>query len=212
MLLNLLDPVMEERLIRNPKLLIEMVNAAGKSINHVFIDEVQKIPKLLDLVHLLIETTSLKFILTGSSARKLKHGGANLLAGRAFVYNLYPFSFFEINNLSLKQVLEWGLLPKIFHLRSKDEKTRFLQSYAYTYLKEEIWAEQFIENLDPFNHFFRKRLNGKPKFYFFDTGVVRALRNILNVSLEESTSLYGETFEHFIILECIKLANYFRSD
>ena len=96
MLLNLLDPVMEERLIRNPKLLIEMVNAAGKSINHVFIDEVQKIPKLLDLVHLLIETTSLKFILTGSSARKLKHGGANLLAGRAFVYNLYPFSFLRL--------------------------------------------------------------------------------------------------------------------
>ncbi len=262
MLLNLLDPVLEERLIRNPRLLIEMINAAGKSINHVFIDEVQKIPKLLDLVHLLIETTSLKFILTGSSARKLKHGGANLLAGRAFVYNLYPFSFFELNNLSLKQVLEWGLLPKIFHLRSKDEKTRFLQSYAYTYLKEEIWAEQFIKNLDPFryflevaaqmngkvlnfsniaretgvddktvknyysiledtligfnlnpfNHSFRKRLNGKPKFYFFDTGVVRALRNILNVSLEESTSLYGETFEHFIILECIKLANYFRPD
>jgi predicted AAA+ superfamily ATPase len=116
MLLNLLDPVLEERLIRNPRLLIEMINAAGKSINHVFIDEVQKIPKLLDLVHLLIETTSLKFILTGSSARKLKHGGANLLAGRAFVYNLHPFSFFELNNLSLKQVLEWGLLPKIFHL------------------------------------------------------------------------------------------------
>jgi hypothetical protein len=64
-----------------------------------------------------------------------------------------PFSFFELNNLSLKQVLEWGLLPKIFHLRSKDEKTRFLQSYAYTYLKEEIWAEQFIKNLDPFRYF-----------------------------------------------------------
>ena len=114
MLLNLLDPVLEERLARNPKLLIEMINAAGKSINHVFIDEVQKIPKLLDLVHLLIETTSLKFILTGSSARKLKHGGANLLAGRAFVYNLYPLSVFELNNLSLKQVLEWGLLLAIF--------------------------------------------------------------------------------------------------
>ena len=114
MLLNLLDPVLEERLARNPKLLIEMINAAGKSINHVFIDEIQKIPKLLDLVHLLIETTSLKFILAGSSARKLKYGGANLLAGRAFVYNLYPFSVFELNNLSLKQVLEWGLLLAIF--------------------------------------------------------------------------------------------------
>ena len=278
--LNLLDPILEEKLQRNPKLLIEMINAADKSLKYVFIDEVQKIPKLLDLVHLLIETTSLNFILTGSSARKLKHGGANLLAGRAFVYNLYPFSFFEIQesikdegvaeigvqlhgqDTSLKQILEWGLLPKIFQLKSKEEKLRFLQSYSYTYLKEEIWAEQFIKNLDPFryflevaaqmngkilnfsnvardtgvddktvknyysiledtligfnlnpfNHSFRKRLNAKPKFYFFDTGVVRALRNILNVSLEESTSLYGETFEHFIILEVMKLTSCFKPD
>jgi len=79
----------------------------------VIIDEVQKIPELLDVVHRLIEDKGIKFGLTVSSARKLKHGGANLLAGRAFVYNLFPFTSFELGeSFRLEDALMWGTLPK----------------------------------------------------------------------------------------------------
>src|SRR5262245_45566338 len=80
--IDLLDPICEEPLSRTPGELKAMVGSLSSEITHVIIDEVQKIPKLLDLVHALIESTEKKFVLTGSSARKLRHGGANLLAGR----------------------------------------------------------------------------------------------------------------------------------
>lgn len=261
--LNLLDPEQEARFALNPKELINLVLALPKKITHVIIDEVQKVPKLLDAVHFLCEKTQKNFILTGSSARKLKLGGANLLAGRAFVYNLFPFTFLELRDrFNLSAALQWGLLPKVVFLKTHEEKQLFLQAYATTYLKEEIWGEHFIRRLDPFRkflevaaqcnakimnyaniardtgvddktikeyfglledtligfflepfkHSFRKRLSAKPKFYFFDCGVVRALSRSLSVPLIASTSVYGEAFEHFIILECIKLAAYFKPE
>ena len=99
----------------------------------------KRVPRLLDIVHDLIETTSKKFILTGSSARKLKHGGANLLAGRAFVYNLFPFSFLEFSEpVNLIEYLQWGMLPKIFEYNDLNKKMLFLDAYTNTYLKEEV--------------------------------------------------------------------------
>ncbi|MFT3741559.1 MAG: AAA family ATPase [Gammaproteobacteria bacterium] len=261
--LDLLDPLQEEQLTRSPGELKAIVAALPSEITHVIIDEIQKIPKLLDVVHSLIESTDKKFVLTGSSARKLRHGGANLLAGRAFVYHLYPFSFLEIEDqFELDAALRWGMLPQIYDLTTDEEKLKFLQAYTQTYLREEIWIEQFIRKLDPFRKFlevcaqcngkiinvnnlatdvgvdpktinayfsiledtligfflepyqdsFRKRLSKKPKFYFFDTGVSRALARLLSVPLRHSTSMYGEVFEHFIILECIKLASYFKPE
>lgn len=258
--IDLLDPIKEEYYTRSPADLAAQVIALNPNITHIVIDEIQKIPKLLDVVHSLIEKTNKKFILTGSSARKLKLGGANLLAGRAFVYNLFPLSFIELGDkFDLQQVLSWGMLPRLLTLPSETEKQRFLMAYTQTYLKEEIWAEQFIRKLDPFRYFlevaaqcngkiininniakdvgvddktiksyfsiledtllgfflepfhtsFRKRLSEKPKFYFFDTGVTRSLSRLLTVPLNASTSMYGDVFEHFIILECIKLANYY---
>ena len=94
LMLNLLDPELEARFLRSPGELEQVVKATGPKIRFIVIDEIQKVPKLLDLVHHLIESTDKIFVLTGSSARKLKQGGANLLAGRAFVYNLHPFSCF----------------------------------------------------------------------------------------------------------------------
>jgi uncharacterized protein len=111
--LNLLKPSEEQRFATHPDELINIVKALPDQINHIVIDEVQKVPRLLDVVHELIETTNKKFILTGSSARKLKHGGANLLAGRAFVYHLYPFSYLEVTPPGvLADYLQWGMLPK----------------------------------------------------------------------------------------------------
>ena len=261
--INLLLASEESRFARRPDELIAVVNGLSSSITHVVIDEVQKIPKLLDIVHELIETTSIHFVLTGSSARKLKYGGANLLAGRAFVYHLHPFVYSEITDqFDLMNALQWGMLPKIIDHETTEKKKRFLYAYTTTYLKEEIWAEQFIKKLDPFRYFlevaaqsngklinfsniandvgcdiktiqnyftlledtllgfflppfqhsFRKRLSKTPKFYFFDTGVVRALSGLLSLPLKESTSSYGEIFEHFIILQCKFLASYFFPD
>jgi predicted AAA+ superfamily ATPase len=92
--LDLLDPALEDRLSRNPGDLTVLLGDA--SPEWVIVDEVQKSPRLLDVVHSLIESRKQKFILTGSSARKLKRGGANLLAGRAYVYDLFPFVSTEI--------------------------------------------------------------------------------------------------------------------
>lgn len=261
--LNLLKQTEEQRFARNPDELLSIVRLLPKHITHIIIDEVQKLPSLLDLVHELIETTDKQFILTGSSARKLKHGGANLLAGRAFVYHLSSFTDIEIpHSEELMHHLQWGTLPKIFDYSTAKKKALYLEAYTNTYLKEEIWAEQFIRELAPFrrflevaaqsngklinfsniardvgvsdqtiqkyysiledtligffleafHHSFRKRLSKTPKFYFFDTGVVRALTNQLNVPLTPSTSHFGEVFEHFIILQCKQLAGYYHRD
>ena len=117
--IDLLDTEFEEKFSKNPRELIEIVEALPNKIKYIIIDEVQKNPKLLDIVHLLIERKKKIFILTGSSARKLKYGGANLLAGRAFVYDLHPFSYLEVEDkFDLKNVLHWGLLPKIYSLKN----------------------------------------------------------------------------------------------
>ncbi len=260
---NLLKIEIQERFIKNPDELSGIVKALPDNIKYIIIDEIQKAPKLLDVIHDLIETTDKHFIMTGSSARKLKGGGANLLAGRAFVNSLHPFSYFEIEDrFDLMEALHWGLLPKIFEYPDNELKTRYLQTYAHTYLKEEIWEEHFVKKLEPFRRFlevaaqmngkiinysniaqdvgiddktvktyytmledtligfylegfehsFRKRLSTKPKFYFFDTGVTRALSRMLSVPLIPSTAGYGDAFEHFIILECIKLRDAHHSE
>lgn len=154
--LDLLDPEIELRFLENPNDLIALVEGMPDSATHVIIDEIQKAPKLLDVVHLLIEKKKTKkiFILTGSSARKLKLAGVNLLAGRAFVYHLYPFTYLELTDqFKLNDALTWGLLPKVIHLSTTTAKKKFLQSYALTYLKAEVWAEHLIKKLDPFRRF-----------------------------------------------------------
>ncbi|MDA0772641.1 MAG: AAA family ATPase [Cyanobacteria bacterium] len=261
--LDLLNPELESRFKRNPNILIEIVNSLTDDEKYIVIDEVQKVPELLDIVHGLIERTPKLFILTVSSARKLKRGNANLLAGRAFTYKLYPFTSFElVDNFNLSHALHWGLIPKVQEFETDKAKEKFLIAYAQTYLKEEIFAEQFVRALDPFRHFlelaaqmngkilnftklsrdigiddktikkyysiledtllgfslkafkhsFRKQLQTKAKFYLFDTGVKRSLDNTLSIPLKEGSSAYGEAFEHFIILEIIKLSSYFHED
>jgi predicted AAA+ superfamily ATPase len=154
MYLDLLDPALEDRLSRNPNDLHLLLG--NESYEWVIIDEVQKVPRLLDIVHSLIETRNQKFILTGSSARKLKRGGANLLAGRAFVYNLFPFVTHEIgDHYNLPSLLQFGSLPKVVTAESLEERKAYLRSYALTYIKEEVSAEQILRKLDPFRNFLR---------------------------------------------------------
>jgi len=152
--INLLDPLEEEKFSLDPKELLNRIEQLKKSHTHIFIDEIQKTPKLLDLVHHAIEKTDLIFALTGSSARKLKRGGANLLAGRAFTYYFFPYSHRELGeNFNLQFALRWGTLPKVLNLQSDEERQLYLRSYVNTYLKEEIAEEQVVRKLDPFRKF-----------------------------------------------------------
>ena len=154
------------------------------------------------------------------------------------------------------------MLPKIFEFKTDEHKRQYLEAYAHTYLKEEIWAEHFVRDLDPFRNFlevaaqangtiinfsniardvgvdiktvqkyfsivvdtllefflnafqhsFRKRLSHSPKFYFFDTGVVRTLANQLTLPVLEKTSRYGELFESFILTQVITLSQYYHRE
>lgn len=261
--INLLDPDQEALYSRDPGALSRHIQSLEKDTKWVFIDEVQKVPKLLDVVHNSIENDKMFFALTGSSARKLKRGSANMLAGRAFVFHLYPFTHKELGSrFSLQDVLEWGSLPKIFEFDNATDKARFLKSYTQTYLKEEILVEQIVRKLEPFRHFLeiaaqqngeivnfsniardvgvdtvtcqsyfqiledtlighllpsyhrsiRKRQRVNPKFYLFDIGVKRAFDGTTGQNLIPGTYSYGKTFEHFIILEALRLNDYYEKN
>ncbi|MBI2026761.1 MAG: ATP-binding protein [Deltaproteobacteria bacterium] len=150
--IDLLKDEDEEKFRINPDLLSEIL--ANNPYEWVVIDEVQKIPKLLDIIHLEIEKKKTKFVLTGSSARKLKRGAANLLAGRAFTYQLYPLCHIELgDSFQLEDLLQFGSLPHLYELTTKQDRIEFLRSYVKTYLKEEILSEQLIRKVDPFRDF-----------------------------------------------------------
>ena len=124
----------------------------GKRDSLVVIDEIQKIPALLDEVHWIIENTSQAFLLTGSSARKLRRGHANLLAGRAWRRQMLPLTSQEVDEIDLEQVMISGLLPP--HFLSTDP-IEDLRAYVGDYLKEEIAAEALTQNIPAFAEFLR---------------------------------------------------------
>lgn len=130
----------------------------------IVIDEIQKLPGLLDEVHRLIQKNHYKFLLTGSSARKLKHGGANLLAGRARESRLFPLTSQEIANFDLLRLLNQGGLPEIY---DSDDPNEDLAAYVDTYLKEEIKAEAVTRNVAAFSEFLdiMARSNGQELNY-----------------------------------------------
>ncbi len=124
-----------------------------ENIKIIFIDEIQRIPLLLNEVQYLMQNYSCQFILTGSSARKLKRGGANLLGGRAVERRLFPFVYEELKDeFHLEQVLRFGSLPPVV-TRSKEQCVDFLSSYVHTYIKEEIQSEGLARNIGGFSKF-----------------------------------------------------------
>ncbi|HEX4045225.1 MAG TPA: AAA family ATPase, partial [Gammaproteobacteria bacterium] len=152
LIFNLLRSELYLRLTAAPWELENMINAAlvERPSEFIVIDEIQKVPQLLDEVHRLIEERQLRFLLTGSSARKLKHGHANLLAGRAWTAHLYPLSFSEIPDFKLDHYLRFGGLPAIYGSPDPEEE---LQAYVQTYLYEEIQAESLVRKLPQFSRF-----------------------------------------------------------
>ncbi|OGC09417.1 hypothetical protein A3J90_02635 [candidate division WOR-1 bacterium RIFOXYC2_FULL_37_10] len=252
------------RFTAHPEIFREEVLSRNEKITHIIVDEIQRVPTLLNEIHFLIESkNSPYFILSGSSARKLKRSKANLLAGRALSYHLHPLTVTELGEkFSLFKALQFGSLPKVYLEESDQTAKDRLRSYVETYLKEEIELEAQLRNIGTFIHFLeiaanengnainfsniardtgttyqtvksyfqiledtligkflfpyqkssRKRLSKHPKFLFFDTGVVRALTKKINIPLEPKTPAFGIAFEHFVILEIMRQADYQRLD
>jgi uncharacterized protein len=138
-----------ERLSKNPNILRETILANPDS-RIVIVDEIQRIPELLNEIHWLITNTQTRFILSGSSPRKIIRGGSNLLGGRALRYELYPLVSAEIPDFDLMKALNNGLLPR-HYLAANAQK--MISSYIGNYLKDEIAAEANIRNVQSFSRF-----------------------------------------------------------
>ena len=151
---TLLDSELYRDLSMRPSILRNTLRAKGINDGVVVIDEIQRLPELLNEVHMLIEETGIHFLLTGSSARKLKKKGVNLLGGRAGLFNFHPLVWPEIKNfdISLERIFKSGLLPAPF---SDDDYETFLSDYVGLYVKEEIETEREVRNLPPFWEFLR---------------------------------------------------------
>lgn len=154
LLYDLLNPKLADSLLLDPDLFQRQILHKENRKKTIIVDEVQKIPKLLDIVHHLIVKEKTRFVLTGSSARRLKQTGVNLLAGRAFVYHLYPFSSLELKkHFDLNRALERGLLPEAYFGQSDEHAQEFLRSYVLTYIEKEIQLEQWVRKIEPFRRF-----------------------------------------------------------
>lgn len=244
--IDLLKASEYQKYSKNISLLREVLEA-NPNYKTIVIDEIQKLPELLDEVHSLIFDFNNKhrFILTGSSARKLKKKNVNLLAGRALLRNFHTYSCLEVaEHFNIDQALKFGMLPEVWNIKDEADKKDYLISYVQTYLKEEIQQEAAVRSLPSYlsflEHFAIKNgqvinlqnLSGDigvarttiisyleilehtllgfkllpihlkakakevslPKFYFFDTGVVRALSQSLDNTLAEDKGYLLETF------------------
>ena len=146
---DLLDNASFRRYLERPELLGQELAAAGASC--CVIDEIQKVPALLDEVHRLIERRGVSFALCGSSARKVRAGHANLLGGRALRYELFGLSAWEMgDDFSLERVLNAGYLPR---LATRERPRAALRAYVGDYLKEEVAAEGLVRSLPAFSEF-----------------------------------------------------------
>lgn len=147
--LDLLEFPLYNSLSANPNRLENLIPA--NYTGWVCIDEVQRVPELLNEVHRLIESRKLRFLLTGSSARSLKRKGINLLAGRALRYHMHPLVIQELGaDFDLAHALKYGLLPMAV---KNPEAQKYLESYVQTYLREEVLQEGLTRNIGAFTRF-----------------------------------------------------------
>ncbi len=189
---HLLDSSLYYKLQAQPSELKSMILASGKNL--ILIDEIQRIPELLNIVHLMMEEYSLRFILTGSSARKLKRGQANLLAGRAVSRELFPLCSLEIPQFQLNRYLQFGGLPMSY---MSTDPTDYLESYVNTYLREEIQAEGLVKKLPAFSQFLHMAATTSGELLNFSS-----LSNEVGVSansIREYYSILEDTLVGFMV-------------
>lgn len=181
---DLLDHAVYLALSQNPG---RMAQELGPKDRIVVIDEIQRLPELLNEVHRLIESRGLRFLLTGSSARKLRRGGVNLLGGRARTKYLHPLTYKELGSrFDLRTATERGLLPSIYF---SDDPRADLQSYAGSYLQQEIVAEGATRNVPAFSRFL--------KVAAFCNGTIVNFTKVANDAQVKRTTVY----EYFEILK-----------
>jgi predicted AAA+ superfamily ATPase len=255
--IDLLDPEIELHYKSRPALFWEQMSVLPQG-SRIIIDEIQRVPALLNYVQMGIDRLGHVYLMSGSSSRKLKRGSANLLGGRALDLKLHPLTADEIGkNLKLENALRFGTLPKISDLtadQKTDEAVGHLKSYYTTYIKEEIQAEALTRNIGSFQRFLNiaaqsngqviefanisrdssvpastvkeyyqiledtligfflwpyarsERKKSRPKFYFFDCGVIRAIQNRLQ---DPPTPLeQGFLFETWFINELRRIKDY----
>lgn len=252
--MDLLKTDLRAELQVSPSRLREMVLESPDSL--FIIDEIQKVPSLLDEVHWCLENTEAQFILCGSSARKLKRGSANLLGGRAFKYELFPLTSQEIPDFDLVKAINQGCIPQHYN---SHQPQKFLKAYVEQYLQEEIIEESQIRKLSSFQNFLNTAalMNGEllnyahvgadcgvsgktvreyyqiledtligftlppwskvktrklietAKFYLFDTGILKYLKELDFISIK--TVEFGNSFETLIINEVRAYLSYQQS-
>lgn len=148
--IDLLRPDVYRRMSARPERLAELVRATPAD-QTVVLDEIQRVPELLNVVHHLIESEpTRRFVMTGSSARKLRKGGVDLLAGRAVMRSLHPFLAAELPAFDLGQGLRYGLLPLV---RAASDPEDVLAAYATLYMEQEVKVEGWVRNLGAFARF-----------------------------------------------------------
>ncbi len=191
LLVNLLRPEVYREMSARPERLRELV-LGNPDRRDIVIDEVQRVPELLPVVHDLIESAlDVRFVLTGSSARKLRRGSTDLLAGRALVRELHPFMAAELPAFHLDRALEWGLLPLVV---AATDPADVLAAYATLYLEQEVQAEGLVRSIGSFARFL--------EVVSFSHGSVL---NVSNVARECQTN--RKTVEGYLdILEDLLLA------
>ncbi len=178
--LDLLDPATLREYLARPERLAEVVRAQSP-VRIVVIDEVQKVPDLLPVVHALIEERKTHFVLTGSSARKLKRGGVDLLAGRAALRYLFPYLASEMgDHFSLESALRVGLVPLIAEAPDPDDA---LRAYVSLYVREEVFQEGLVRNMGGFSRFLEA--------VSFSHGQVLNLAHVARESQVERKSVEG---------------------
>ena len=147
--LDLLDDATFAEFAGSPRRLEARMD--GWQVTAVVIDEIQKLPALLDEVHRLIENRGFRFVLTVSSARKLRQRGVNLLAGRARTVEMHPFTAAELGTAyRLDHALQFGLLPSVWTV---PDPATYLRSYVGTFLREEVRQEALVRNIGSFGRF-----------------------------------------------------------
>lgn len=180
---DLLDTSIYLALSQNPGRISQELDPRDKVI---IIDEIQRLPVLLNEIHRLIEERHIRFLLTGSSARKLRMGGVNLLGGRARTKYMHPLTYRELGSqFDLSRAIERGLLPSIY---LSDDPRADLQSYAGSYLQQEIVAEGITRNIPAFSRFL--------KVAAFCNGTIVNFTNVSNDAQVPRTTVY----EYFEIL------------
>lgn len=146
---DLLLPNIRKSFKRNPELFKEALSSKPAG-TLVIVDEIQKVPELLDLVHWLMVNKGLRFILSGSSARKLKKSGANTLGGRAQPRTLFPLVWPEVSDFQIDKAVQNGMIPRHY---LTDDATDRLEAYVDVYIKEEILDEASVQDIDAFERF-----------------------------------------------------------